>query len=162
VNPGVAAALRAHVLRRARAYAPSSVVDAYAGTGDTAEPLARDGVRVTAIELDRDAAAACARRLPEGSRAIAGRVEEVLPDVLPADVVVLNPPRKGLDQRVTAALECVRSAPRAVLYVSCNPATLARDLGRMAAYRVTSVLGFDMFPQTAHVEAVCELVPGAA
>ena len=51
------------------------------------------------------------------------------------------------------------TAPRAVIYVSCDPATLARDLSRMPRYRVASLRSFDMFPQTAHVETVCELVP---
>ena len=53
-------------------------------------------------------------------------------------------------------------APRAVIYVSCDPATLARDLSRMPRYRIASIRAFDMFPQTAHVETVCELVPGDA
>jgi 23S rRNA (uracil1939-C5)-methyltransferase len=90
-----------------------------------------------------------------------GRVEEILPTVLPADVVILNPPRAGLDARVTAALNGVGERPRAIIYVSCNPATLGRDLARMPGYRIASVRGFDMFPQTAHVETVCELIPEA-
>jgi tRNA/tmRNA/rRNA uracil-C5-methylase (TrmA/RlmC/RlmD family) len=49
-----------------------------------------------------------------------------------------------------------------VIYVSCNPATLARDLARMPSFRVESLVAFDMFPQTAHVETVCELVPESA
>jgi tRNA/tmRNA/rRNA uracil-C5-methylase (TrmA/RlmC/RlmD family) len=67
-----------------------------------------------------------------------------------------------VDARVTAALEAAHPLPRAVLYVSCDPATLARDLARLTGYRLASVRGYDMFPQTAHVETVCELVPGAA
>jgi len=47
------------------------------------------------------------------------------------------------------------------VYISCDPATLARDLSRLPSYRVTSIQTFDMFPQTAHVETVCELIPGA-
>lgn len=162
VNPGVAARLRTHVLERVRAHAPASVVDAYAGTGDTAVPLAESGAKVTAIELDREAAARCAARLPSGSRVLAGRVEELLARALPADVVLLNPPRTGVDERVTSVLERAGHAPRAIVYVSCNPATLARDLTRLPRYRVASLLGFDMFPQTAHVETVCELIPEAA
>ena len=53
----------------------------------------------------------------------------------------------------------VSNAPHAVIYVSCDPATLARDLSRMPRYRIASLRAFDMFPQTAHVETVCELVP---
>ena len=119
-------------------------------------------MRVTAIELDRDAVARCASRMPESSHAIAGRVEDVLPSALPADVVMLNPPRAGLHERVPEILTRQVPRPRAILYVSCNPATLARDLTRLAAYRIASVVCFDMFPQTAHVETVCELVPEAS
>ena len=50
----------------------------------------------------------------------------------------------------------------ALFYVSCDPATLARDLARMPSFRLVDVRGYDMFPQTAHVETVCELVPEAA
>jgi 23S rRNA (uracil1939-C5)-methyltransferase len=161
VNLQVALALRDHVVDRARAYAPTRVIDAYAGTGNTALRLAESGSIVTAIELDPEAADVCYRRLPAGSRVVVGRVEDVLATALPADLVILNPPRAGLHERVTAALSAV-DPPRALLYVSCNPATLARDLTRLPGYNVVSVLGFDMFPQTAHVETVCELVPVAA
>ena len=98
-------------------------------------------------------------RLAPPSRAIAGRVEEHLAAALPADVVVLNPPRAGVDARVTSALETAPMAPRAIVYVSCDPATLARDVSRLTRYRLANVRAFDMFPQTAHVETVCELVP---
>ena len=81
---------------------------------------------------------------------------------LPADVVLLNPPRAGVDARVTDALQSVATPPRAVIYVSCDPATLARDLSRLPRYRLAAVRAYDMFPQTAHVETVCELVPEAA
>ncbi|HEX5580774.1 MAG TPA: hypothetical protein VFX39_04300, partial [Gemmatimonadaceae bacterium] len=131
-----------------------------AGAGDTAAALAARGVRVTAVELDREAAAWAAARLPEGSRAVAARVEDALDDLLPADVVILNPPRGGVDERVTAALAA--RPPRAIVYVSCNPATLARDLARLPGLRPAGVVAFDMFPQTAHVETVCELVPEGA
>jgi 23S rRNA (uracil1939-C5)-methyltransferase len=168
VNPGVAAALREWVVSLATAGKPQTAVDAYAGTGDIAMALAKHGIRVTAIELDRDAARVSAARLPEGSRAIALPVEVALPNALPADVVILNPPRAGLDPRVPEMLAPRtenppgrRPGPRTIIYVSCNPATLARDLGRMDSYRVKSLRGFDMFPQTAHVETVCELVAAA-
>ena len=162
VNPAVAAELGRFVVERVRAYEPRTAVDAYAGGGDTAVALAEAGVRVVAIELDAEAAAWAASRLPAGSRALAARVEDALPGALPADVVVLNPPRAGVEAGVCAALEAAEPRPRAVIYVSCNPATLARDLRRLPGYRVASVTAFDMFPQTAHVETVCELVPEAA
>ena len=162
VNERVAASLRADLLDRVRAHSPSRIVDAYAGLGDTAVPLASEGRTVVAIELDAVAVASFSDQLRPPSRAIVGRVEEHLSAALPADVVLLNPPRAGVDARVTSALQQVARAPRAILYVSCDPATLARDVARMPRYRVALMRAYDMFPQTAHVETVCELVPEAA
>jgi 23S rRNA (uracil1939-C5)-methyltransferase len=162
VNVEVAAELRSHLISIVSCYSPKTLVDAYSGAGDTAIAFAREGVRVSAIELDNDSARWCALHLPEGSVSIRGRVEEVLPGALPADAVILNPPRAGADALVTEALEKVAVKPSVIAYVSCNPATLARDVARLPGYRVKSVVPFDMLPQTAHVETVCELVPEAA
>ena len=86
-----------------------------------------------------------------------GRVEEALPAALPADLVVLNPPRGGLDSAVPPAL--LAQPPARLIYVSCDPATLARDVARLAgAFALRSLRCFDLFPQTAHVETVAELV----
>ncbi|MBW8770522.1 MAG: class I SAM-dependent RNA methyltransferase [Gemmatimonadetes bacterium] len=161
VNARVAARLQDELLRRVRARAPERVVDAYAGSGATAIPLARDGRTVVAIELDRPAVDRMRSQLDAPSSAIAGRVEDHLERQLPADVVILNPPRAGVDERVTAALERNRTTTRALFYVSCDPATLARDLARLPGYRLVAVRGYDMFPQTAHVETLCELEPVA-
>jgi 23S rRNA (uracil1939-C5)-methyltransferase len=155
VNAGLASTLHAYVVDRAWVYEPSRVIDAYSGRGATALALADRGAHVTAIESDAVAAAWVAERLPMGSRSIAGRVEHTLADALPADLVILNPPRAGVDETVTELL--ANNGPRTVIYVSCDPATLARDVSRLAAYQVAAVRGFDMFPQTAHVETVCEL-----
>ena len=174
VNAEVAERMQAHVVQQVLAHHPATVVDAYSGSGDTAVLLATQGVRVTAIELDDEATAFAATRLAAPSRAIAARVEEALPHHLPADVVILNPPRAGVDARVTAALApsaasgethasgSPAATPRAIVYVSCDPATLARDVARLPGWRVASLLSFDMFPQTAHVETVCVLVPEGA
>lgn len=162
VNREVGARLHEHVLERARAHHPRVVVDAYAGSGSTAIPLARDGRRIIAIESDREASARCAAGLPEGSEAIARRVEDAMAQALPADVVLINPPRVGIHESVAHVLQTVDPSPRAVIYVSCDPATLARDLTRMPRYQIASLRSFDMFPQTAHVETVCELVPEVA
>jgi 23S rRNA (uracil1939-C5)-methyltransferase len=159
VNAPVAARMHDYVLARVKSYSPATVIDGYSGAGELALALASSGVRVSAIELDTDASSHAASRLPAGSKAISAKVEEVLPSLLPADVVVLNPPRTGVDGRVTEQLEQCRPAPRAIVYVSCNPATLARDLSRMPTYRISALRAYDMFPQTAHVETVCELVP---
>ena len=158
INPSVAVQLRAWVTGLAAAAQPSVVVDAYAGTGDIAVALAAKGARVTAIEIDRAASRVCAQRLPEGSRAVAAPVEHALPRALPADLVILNPPRTGLDEQVPRQIQAATPIASTLIYVSCNPATLARDIRRLDRYRIKSVRGFDMFPQTAHVETVCELV----
>jgi 23S rRNA (uracil1939-C5)-methyltransferase len=154
--------LQAYVLKLARTYKPQSVVDAYSGAGHTAIALAGAGIAVTAIELDPDASEWSASKLTTPSRAVRGRVEHELPSALPADLVILNPPRAGVDARVTQTLESEAARLRGVIYISCNPATLARDLSRLPSYRVESLHAFDMFPQTAHVETVCELRPAGA
>ena len=157
VNQPVAAAARRELVDLALSVAPERVIDAYAGLGLTAKLLAEQGISVTAIESDEAAASFAASHLPAESRVIAGRVEEEIEGALPADVVIMNPPRAGVDARVTAALEAQRT--RRLLYMSCDAATLARDVSRLPAYRVESVRAYDMFPQTAHVEIVCALVP---
>jgi 23S rRNA (uracil1939-C5)-methyltransferase len=161
VNADMSAALHSEVLARVLAYNPTTVIDAYAGTGATAIPLALRGVRVAAIESDQDAARHCASRMPASSRAIAATVEDALAAQLPADVLLLNPPRQGVAAAVTSLLVAAPPAarPRAIIYVSCDPATLARDVGRLHGWRIAALVAFDMFPQTAHVETICELVP---
>ena len=157
VNQPVAAAARDEIIRRALSVKPASAVDAYAGLGFTSRALSDADVTVTSIELDPDATAFASNRVKPPSRVLTGRVEDLLPGALPADVVILNPPRAGVDRSVTDALSA--NPPRRVLYMSCNPTTLARDVARLPRFRVNSVLAYDMFPQTAHVEVVCELEP---
>jgi 23S rRNA (uracil1939-C5)-methyltransferase len=131
-------------------------VDAYCGVGLHARRLARAGADVVGIELDPLAVEEARRGAPPRAEFVEGPVEALLPDHLPADLVILNPPRAGVAAEVTDAL-VARPAARMV-YVSCNPATLARDLKRLsAAYRVDHVRSFDLFPQTAHVETVALL-----
>ena len=129
------------------------IVDGYCGLGVGGRLLAEEGGRVTGIELDGEAVRGARRDAPEGFRVLQGTVEERLAEALPADVVMLNPPRTGLHRRIPEILADAR--PRRVVYVSCDPATLARDTERMAAaYRLTELEAFDLFPQTAHVECV--------
>jgi 23S rRNA (uracil1939-C5)-methyltransferase len=150
INTALAESLRTDVIDRVWRYSPSRVVDAYAGRGEVALALAERGAQVTAIEVDEAAIAHA------GQHALVGRVEDLLDEALPADVVVVNPPRAGVHERVAEVL-ARPEGPQAIVYVSCDPATLARDVSRMASYRVQSIRCFDMFPQTAHVETVCEL-----
>jgi len=160
VNPAVGALLRAYVITQVEALAPDAVVDAYAGSGALSARLLRPGRRVTAIELDPEASAVAGAALHTDplSRVLTGRVEHLLPHGLPASVVVLNPPRAGVDATVPAMIATDTSGVTRVVYVSCDPATLARDIARLGAgWRVTAVEAFDMFPQTSHVETVCTI-----
>lgn len=162
VNVEVAQALRAFVVEQVQSFSPRSVVDAYAGVGMLSEILSSATTSVTAIEADAAGAEQAGRRLASfpGTRVIRDTVESAIVNVLPADVIVLNPPRRGVDVRVTATLaDAARHGVRGVVYVSCDPATLARDLSRLPAWRISALRCFDMFPQTAHVETVCVLVP---
>jgi 23S rRNA (uracil1939-C5)-methyltransferase len=85
-----------------------------------------------------------------------GLVENELAAALPADLLIVNPPRAGVDARVCDTV--LDTPPARVIYVSCDPATLARDCARLASrYTMHDVRCFDMFPQTAHVETVVEL-----
>jgi 23S rRNA (uracil1939-C5)-methyltransferase len=155
VNRDAAALLEEHVLAVAGDVAGLDVVDAYCGVGIHARRLHGAGARVTGIELDPIAVAE-AVRAADGARFLVGRVEDILPAVLPADLVILNPPRAGLAAPAAAALAA--APPARLIYVSCDPATLARDLKRLGtAFDIRSVRAFDLFPQTAHVETVVEL-----
>ena len=156
VNREAAKLLESHVLERAGAVDGRAVVDAYCGIGTRARALAGKGASVTGIELDPKAVRE-ARRLGGGPSYIEARVEEALPSVLPADLVLLNPPRTGIDGVVAESL--AHTPPRRILYVSCDPATLARDIARLAGtFTVHDLHCFDLFPQTSHVETVAELV----
>jgi 23S rRNA (uracil1939-C5)-methyltransferase len=155
VNRGAAAALEDHVLGLAAAGPIGRAVDAYAGVGTMARALAAAGAKVTAIETDGDAVAVGAS-LGDGIEWIHGRVEDRIAAELPVDLVIVNPPRSGLDAAVCRAL--VERPPHRVVYVSCDPATLARDLRRVEpALRLRTTRCFDLFPQTSHIETVAEL-----
>jgi 23S rRNA (uracil1939-C5)-methyltransferase len=160
VNTRLAALLLDYVVGQVEAVSPLAVVDAYAGSGALSARLLRAGRRVTAIELDQDASAVAGAALREDplARVLTGRVEHLLPHALPAAVVVLNPPRAGVDAVVPPLIAAPAAQVQRVVYVSCDPATLARDVARLGAgWRVSAVLGFDMFPQTSHVETVCTI-----
>lgn len=134
------------------------VADMYAGVGSRAIRWARAGASVATCEVDEAACAAstaAARKAGARIEVHAGRVEENA-DLLEADVVVVNPPRAGLGEAVRKALA---GGPAGhVAYVSCDPATLARDLAAVSsAYEVVEVQPFDVFPQTAHVETIAWL-----
>jgi 23S rRNA (uracil1939-C5)-methyltransferase len=132
------------------------VWDLYAGIGETTAQLVARGAVVESVEQDRRAVAEAEARGPAARRHI-GRVEAILRELRRPDLVIANPPRTGMHQRVTAELERVR--PARLVYISCDPATLARDLQRLEHFRLMLVQAFDLFPQTTHVETVTVLEP---
>lgn len=136
-----------------------AVLDLYCGAGAIALGLAPLVGSVVGIE-DSPHAAADARASAElngigNCEFVAGASERAAAAVARADLAVLDPPRKGADPALWPELR--RLAPRAVAYLSCNPATLARDAGQLGGigYRLQRAWMVDLFPQTHHVESLC-------
>ncbi len=158
VNPEVAGGLRAAVLA-AVPPAAGRALDLYAGRAEIGLALASLGWDAVAVESDAGATARAAERVRgarSALRVVTGRVERCLDGLLPADLVVANPPRAGLDEVVTALL--ADRPPERLVYVSCDAATLARDLKRLGADPARlSLTCYDMFPQTSHVETLAVL-----
>lgn len=156
VNREAAYLLEEHVVAIAGAVSGERVVDAYCGVGLRGRRLARAGARVIGIELDPAAIATARAAGVAGAEFREGLVEALLPEALPASLVILNPPRGGVAPEVIDAL--VARPPGRLIYVSCNPATLARDLRRLGpGFAIRGLRSFDLFPQTAHVETVAAL-----
>ena len=153
--------------------APRCAWDLYAGAGLFTLPLARLGTRVTAVENDAQAlhwlaenvrSDAAASRIEVREEGVAGALRAFGAEILAGqrqapDLVVLDPPRTGAADAVPLILQV---SPKAVTYVSCDPATLARDLKELmrGGYRLRFVRAFDLFPQTHHVEVVAHLDAG--
>ena len=160
VNSRQAERLIELVVARARAVGPRLVADAYSGVGTFAVALAQVVPDVVTIEASSAAGDDAEVNLApyENVRRITGTVEEQLPALRPQpDVVVVDPPRAGLDASIIEAL--VASQVRRVVYVSCDPATLARDLRRFAdgGFTIGEVQPIDMFPHTQHIECITTL-----
>ncbi|WP_287129523.1 23S rRNA (uracil(1939)-C(5))-methyltransferase RlmD [Candidatus Cyanaurora vandensis] len=149
------------VVQEAQLTGSETVVDAYSGIGTMALPLARQAQRVIGIERwgesVQQARANAQRNNITNIEFNQGAVEDWLPrQKVAPDVLCLDPPRKGCDPAVLKAL--LKYPPRRILYVSCNPATLARDLAVLGGgYSLESVQPVDFFPQTYHVECLAVL-----
>lgn len=140
-------------------------IDLYCGVGLFTLPLARRFNHVTGVEGNPSAVAFARRNLEDAHLTNAsiecGAVGEWLSanstENAPVDLVLLDPPRTGLEAGATDGILALR--PRRIIYVSCDPATLARDLRDMlkGGYALGSIAAFDMFPQTHHVETVAFL-----
>jgi 23S rRNA (uracil1939-C5)-methyltransferase len=139
-----------------------TIVDAYCGVGTFALLLARRAGRVIAIEESASAIKDAQWNLRDVNNVeiLKGKVEDLLPELAAGvDGLVIDPPRAGCQPVVLDAL--IRHPVARIVYVSCDPATLARDLNILCrlhpTYRLRSVQPLDMFPQTAHIECVAVL-----
>ena len=158
VNPLQARQLYQQVIDWADLKGTETVLDAYCGVGTLSLFLASSAKKVIGVECVSQAIEDAERNAAlngiENVSFVCAEVEKWIQSADQADLVVLNPPRKGCDPAMIEALGNMQS-PK-ILYVSCDPATLARDLAGLKGfgYRIDTVQPFDMFPQTAHVETV--------
>jgi tRNA/tmRNA/rRNA uracil-C5-methylase (TrmA/RlmC/RlmD family) len=157
VHPGAPGRFAEAVLAGLEPKSGESALDLYCGSGLFSAVLASCGVRVTGIDSAPAAIAAAKRNIPEAvfhcerveRASLSGSI----------DLVVLDPSRVGAKRAVVQAVAALR--PRAVAYVACDPAALARDLGYFAefGYQTRTICAFDAFPMTHHVETVVTLTP---
>jgi 23S rRNA (uracil1939-C5)-methyltransferase len=155
------------VLERLNLQGNESVLDLYSGVGLFTAFLAERAALVTSVESYPPAVTDADVNLAnfENVDLIEGNVEDVLGDLIKSeseryDAAVVDPPRTGLEVEALDALAAL--APQTIVYVSCDPATLARDAKRLAAkgYRLLDVQPVDMFPQTYHIECAATLRKG--
>lgn len=165
-NSAQAQRLYSFVAELAELQPDDTLYDLYTGTGTIALFLADKCRRVVGIEYVEEAIADAKNNARingyDNTRFYAGDMAQVLTEEFIAangrpDVVVTDPPRAGMHEKVVAQL--IATAPRKIVYVSCNPATQARDLQLLAErYEVRRIQPVDMFPHTQHVENIAELV----
>lgn len=140
-----------------------TILDLYCGIGVTTLMLAKEGIQVTGIENNRESIKFAKKNGNSNgirnAKFILGNVVDVIEEHLEKkpDLVIVNPPREGLHKKVVEAL--CKHKPKGLIYVSCMPPTLARDLGLLTAagYQLSSCEVYDMFPQTAHLETLSYL-----
>ncbi|NNG19318.1 class I SAM-dependent RNA methyltransferase [Naumannella sp. ID2617S] len=159
VHPAAADTLVGALLDGLRPQPGERAFDLFCGVGLFAGALADAGVTVWGVESDKPAISHARRNVRE-ARFTSGRVDKVL-HKLPrrTDLVVLDPPRAGAGRKVLQQLS--ERTPRAIGYVACDPAALARDLAYAAelGWRPSSIRAFNLFPRTHHVECVAILEP---
>lgn len=166
VNPVQTKVLYDKALEYANLSGSESVIDAYCGIGTISLFLAQKASKVFGVEIVpeaiEDAKKNAALNSIENAEFVAGEAEVVIPEWYKkgnkADVLVVDPPRKGCDEALLRTI--IDMKPKKVVYVSCNPATLARDLRILedGRYKTVEVQPVDMFPHTSHVECVSQLI----
>lgn len=163
VNPVQTERLYGTALEYAGLTGKETVWDLYCGIGTISLFLAQKAKMVYGVEIIPQAIEDAERNAGingiENAQFFVGKAEEVLPEKyekegVHADVIVVDPPRKGCDEALIRTM--VEMQPEKIVYVSCDPATLARDLKRICegGYEIRRVRGVDMFPETVHVETV--------
>ena len=143
----------------------STVLDIYCGIGTISLICAREAKAVVGVEIVEEAIKNAKKNAEkngiENADFYAGKAEDVVPKLIEGgftpDTVILDPPRKGSDQKTLDAI--IKASPKRIVYVSCDPSTLARDLKYLCqnGYTLTAAEGFDMFVHTMHVETVALL-----
>ncbi|WHY86799.1 23S rRNA (uracil(1939)-C(5))-methyltransferase RlmD [Neobacillus novalis] len=166
VNPVQTKVLYEKALEYADLSGEEKVIDAYCGIGTISLFLAQKARKVFGVEVVPEAIEDAKRNAAlngiENAEFAAGEAEVVIPkwykEGNAADVLVVDPPRKGCDEALLQTI--IEMKPKKVVYVSCNPATLARDLRILedGGYKTVEVQPVDMFPQTTHVECVSQIV----
>ncbi|NLY79526.1 MAG: 23S rRNA (uracil(1939)-C(5))-methyltransferase RlmD, partial [Lysinibacillus sp.] len=166
VNPVQTEVLYKQALDYANLTGEETVIDAYCGIGTISLFLAEKAKHVMGVEIVEQAIEDAKRNAKlngfTNTYFEAGPAEEVIPrwysEGKRADVLVVDPPRKGCDQALLDTI--IEHKPKRVVYVSCNPSTLARDLRILedGGYKTVEITPVDMFPQTTHVECVSQIV----
>lgn len=164
-NPSQAARLFETLFDMCKFYGDETVLDLYSGAGPIALLASRKAARVVGIESVPDAVSDAKRNAAandiDNVEFVCADVESVLKDIVDKEkpeIVIIDPPRAGMHAKAVTALAEAR--PRVLMYVSCNPATLARDASALAeaGYRLDAVRPVDMFPHTYHIECVARFV----
>ncbi|MGM9923616.1 MAG: 23S rRNA (uracil(1939)-C(5))-methyltransferase RlmD [Bacillus sp. (in: firmicutes)] len=164
LNPTQTVKLYNEVKKAAALTGEENVVDAYCGVGTIGLWLSDDAKEVRGMDIIKesikDARENAARHGKTNVKYEVGKAENVLPVWLKKgwkpDVLVVDPPRTGCDRHLLQAI--VKAKPKRIVYVSCNPSTLAKDISHLSRlYKVEYVQPVDMFPQTAHIENVASL-----
>ncbi|MBP3635064.1 MAG: 23S rRNA (uracil(1939)-C(5))-methyltransferase RlmD [Bacilli bacterium] len=137
-------------------------VDLYSGTGTITMLLSKKAKKVVGVEVVKEAVEDAKNNLKlnniDNVEFICGKVEDKIEKLknLNVDVLVLDPPRGGSDKKSLKSI--LEISPEKIIYISCNPVTLARDINLLKdKYELSDISAFDMFPQTYHVECVCLL-----
>lgn len=166
VNPVQTRVLYETAIASAEIDNTKTVLDVYCGVGTISLSCAKYAKSVIGVEIVEsaisDAKENASRNNIENAEFYCGAAETVVPKLIEKgkkpNIVILDPPRKGSDEKTLSAI--IKASPERIVYVSCNPSTLARDVKFLSenGYKLTTVVPVDMFPNTSHIECVSTLV----